>query len=144
MKVKKYRKCSVCQSTEHRADFHGSARDRATREADPMPPDIAMRTMLDPFYALWLVCDGAVGEALANCTRALSQARINNGGTRIGLSAGDTMLVALAELEQRSRQLDPAQVALVRELRRKKDEADVAYMVAARKITEQLGYPPRT
>lgn len=141
MKVKKPRKCSVCKSTEHRADYHGSAREREdmqSREVD-VPPDVALHTMVIPEYALWLVCEGAVGEALANCTRALVDAR----RAKVGVLAGDTMMIALAELDKRSRDLDPAQIALVRELRRKRDEADVAYMVAATKITEKLGYPPK-
>lgn len=142
MKAKKPRKCSVCKSIEHRADYHGSARERAemaAQEANALPPDVAMRTMIEPFYALWLVCEGSVGTALANCTRALSEAR----QVGVGVLAGDTMLIALAELERRSHDLAPEQLAYVRELRRKKDEADVAYMVAAAKITEQLGYPPK-
>lgn len=126
----KKRKCSVCHSTEHRADFHGSKRDRELPPVDMLPPDVAMRTMIQPFYALWLVCENNIGEALANCARTFT-----------GPNSGDTLLIALAELDRRARTLDPEQVVLLRKLRRKRDEAEVAYMAAAAAITEKLGYP---
>lgn len=142
-KSKKKRQCSVCESTEHRADFHGSKRERAQKAAagaETMPPDLAMRTMIDPFYAVWLVCEGSVGEALANCTRKTYEAR------KIGLGglAGDTMLQALAELELRARDLPPELLAQARELRHLMDLAVVKYRTVEFQITDKLGYPRKS
>lgn len=133
---KKTRKCSVCESTEHRADFHGSKRDRAAAGKLPeLPPDIAMRTMIDPFYAVYLVTEGSVGEALANATRSGAEAR------KVGITVGDTMLTALAELELRARDLSPELIVQVRELRHKLDLATIAYRTIEVQITDHLGYP---
>jgi hypothetical protein len=143
VKIKKPRKCSVCKSTEHRADYHGSKRERHQRESlaptIEMPPELAMRSMIDANYALYLVSEGAVGEALANCTRALSEVR------RVGLGTGtgDAMLIGLAELEKRSHDIPPELLSQVRELRRKRDEASAAHAAIATKIIDQLGYPAR-
>jgi hypothetical protein len=126
----------VCDSTEHRADFHGSKRDRAQAGKLPeLSPDIAMRTMIDPFYAVYLVTEGSVGEALANATRAGVEAR------RVGITVGDTMLSALAELELRARNLSPELLVHARELRHKMDLATVAYRTVEMQITDHLGYP---
>ena len=134
--VKKPRKCSVCDSTTHRADFHGSKRDRAQASKLPeLPNDIAMRTMIDPFYAVFLVGEGSVGEALANATRANVEAR------RVGITVGDTMLQALAELELRARDLDPELLKQARELRHQMNLAVVKYRTVEMKITDHLGYP---
>lgn len=133
--MKKKRKCSVCDSTEHRADYHGSKRERAAQGKMPeLPPDVAMRTMIDPFYAVWLVSEGSVGEALANATRGLAEAR------KAGITVGDTMLQALAELELRARDLSPVLLVEVRALRQKLDAAQSEYSAAAKKITDHLGY----
>jgi hypothetical protein len=131
VKIKKPRKCSVCKSTEHRADYHGSKRERHQRESlaptIEMPPELAMRSMIDANYAL------------ANCTRALSEVR------RVGLGTGtgDAMLIGLAELEKRSHDIPPELLSQVRELRRKRDEASAAHAAIATKIIDQLGYPAR-
>ena len=139
-KAKKPRQCSVCESTEHRADFHGSKRDRAAaaRQLQELPPDIAMRTMIDPFYAVYLVTEGSVGEALANATRAGYEAR------KLGMMIGDTMLAALAELELRARDLDPKLLDQARELRHQMDLAVVKYRAVEIQITDKLGYPRKS
>lgn len=141
-KAKKPRKCTVCKSTEHRADYHGSKREREAQaqEAAAMPNDVAMRTMIDPFYAVWLVCQGCVGEALANATRKTVEAR------RIGFGglAGDTMLQALAELELRARDIDPKLIAQAKELRDAMDLATVKYRAVEIQITDKLGYPRKS
>ena len=136
MNAKSPRKCSVCDSTEHRADFHGSKRDRAQAGKLPeLPNDIAMRTMIDPFYAVWLVTYGSVGEALANATRKTYEAR------QQGFNVSDTLLQALAELELRARDVDPALIKQARELRDQLDLATVKYRAVEIQITDKLGYP---
>lgn len=132
---KKPRKCSVCHSTEHRADFHGKKRDRELPELPPMDPAVAMRTMIDPFYAVWLVCEGSVGEALANAMRAGTEAR------RAGLYVGDALLQGLAELELRARDIDPKLIGQARDLRHQMDLAVVKYRTIEMQITDKLGYP---
>lgn len=135
MKVKRLRKCSVCRSTEHRADFHGSKRDRELGELPSLPNDVAMRTMIDPLYAVWLVTQGNVGEALATATRKTHEARA------IGFTVSDTLLQALAELELRARDIDPKLIAQAKELRDAMDLATVKYRTVEMQITDKLGYP---
>lgn len=137
---KKKRKCSLCPSTTHRADFHGSKRDRelAKYKMPELPNDIAMRTMIDPFYAVWLVTEGNVGEALANATRKTHEAR------KIGFNVSDTLLQALAELELRARDLDPQLLKQARELRHLMDLAVVKYRTVEIQITDLLGYPRKS
>lgn len=140
--IRTKRRCTVCKSTEHRADYHGSKRERdaQAQEAATMPSDVAMRTMIDPFYAVWLVCQGSVGEALANATRKTVEAR------RLGFGglAGDTMLQALAELELRARDIDPKLIAQAKELRDAMDLAVVKYRAVEIQITDKLGYPRKS
>jgi aminoglycoside phosphotransferase (APT) family kinase protein len=102
-----------------------------------MEPDVAMRMMLDPQYAVWLVVEGVVGDALANATNAIQAAR------RHGLTSGDTMISALAELHRRARDITPETIAAAAHTRRKLEEAQAAYSEAAAKITVHLGYPVR-
>jgi hypothetical protein len=99
-------------------------------------PDLTMRTMIDPQYAVWLVTKRAVGEALANCTNAIQGVR------RAGLSGagGDAMLQALAELHRRSRDIAPELITAAVKAQRKLHAAQVAYREASTKITKQLGY----
>lgn len=137
IKPKKPRKCSVCDSTEHRADFHGTKAQRAAKASalPELPPAVAMRTMIDPFYAVWLVSQGSIGEALANCMRKTVEAR------QAGLTIGDTMMQALAELELRARDLPPELIAQAKELRDARDLAHVKYRAVEIQITDKLGYP---
>lgn len=139
-KTKKPRKCSVCESTEHYASYHGTKKERelAKYKMPELPNDIAMRTMIDPFYAVWLVTEGSVGEALANATRKTHEAR------KIGFNVSDTLLQALAELELRARDLDPELLKQARELRHLMDLAVVKYRTVEIQITDKLGYPRRS
>lgn len=143
MTAKKKRKCSVCESTEHRADFHGTKKQRereAARTVSPFdyPNDVAMRTMIDPFYAVWLVVEGSIGEALANATRKTHEART------IGFAVSDTMLQALAELELRARDVSPELIKQAKELRHAMDLATVKYRTVEFQITDKLGYPRKS
>jgi hypothetical protein len=127
----KSKKCSHC---------HQSGHNRTTcqeRDADPMPPNVAMRTMIDPLYAVLLVTEGSVGEALSNATRGAAQIR------QLGLGTGDAMIQALAELELRARSLPPEMIALAHDLKCRLDEAQAAYSREVAEICVRLGYAPR-
>lgn len=110
-------KCTLCRKPGHNRS------GCPEKTPDPLPPDIALQTMITPLYATWLVTENAVGEALANATRALA-----------GRGAGDALLQALAELDLRARNLSPEEIATARDLRQKADAAQAAYASAAAKI----------
>lgn len=70
------------------------------------PADDLMRMLIDPMHALDLVAEGKVAEALANATRRIGEIQRDDLGH---LVCGD-ILIALAELDLRARQLPPAMI----------------------------------
>jgi len=139
VKKRTVRHCTVCGQVGHRSDFHGTREERnrvILGQSQTMEPDQAMRVMIQPFYASWLVSEGKIGEALSNATKALAVEKHP--------VAGDALLIALAELESRARKLDPTMLAELRELRKKRDEADAAFKQVEATLTNKLGYKAGT
>lgn len=91
--------------------------------------DTVMRTIIDPNYALWLVCEGSTSDALANATREKPSGMV-----------GDTMLQALAELDLRAKKVPAEQIAEIKSAKAKLDAALAEHTEARRKIIEKLGY----
>jgi hypothetical protein len=137
----KTRKCRTCQQPGHNSATCATKAgkvDYYTKHASStdMDPDVTMRTMIDPQYAVWLVTERVIGEALANCTNAIQEAR----RAGLGGAGGDAMLQALAELHRRSRDIAPELITAAAKAQRKLYAAQAAYREASTKITQQLGY----
>jgi hypothetical protein len=136
----KRRHCGFCNQSGH--NRRACPLDRATKPphrsagAAAMAPDVAMHTMLDVNYAIYLVTEGRVGEALSNATRAIAEVR------EAGLVSSDTMIIALAELELRAREIAPIETVILKDLRQKRDEAAAAYNVEMTAIAKRLGFKP--
>jgi hypothetical protein len=117
----------------------------ASRDALPRttPADELMRLLIDPLHALALVTEGTVGEALANATRRIGELNRDN----LGHLACSDILIALAELELRSRQLSPEMIGAigstntaVEEAKRALAEAERAHARAKAEVLVALGY----
>lgn len=76
-----------------------------------MPPDELMRLLIPPVQALELTLQGMAAEALANATRRFDALKRD----RLDHLTSNGILTALAELDLRGRQLDPALVNRVRQ-----------------------------
>lgn len=84
-------------------------RKKAQRQPDRLPqapPDELMRVLIDPMHALDLVAEGKVAEALANATRRIGELNRDD----LGHLTCSEILIALAELDLRARQLPPSMI----------------------------------
>ncbi len=103
MKTKKKRYCSVCNSTEHRADHHGKKADRATRILNQAPileleGDDALRTLIMPDYAVYIVMTDQIGQAISGAVNGYEKA----GEGQRGMS----MVSAFSKLAERAAKID--------------------------------------
>lgn len=95
-------KCGLCHEGGHnRTTCTKAPRPRTVSELSRLPPDEAMRLLIDPAHALVLVTEGKAAEALANATRRIGE--LDRDG--LGHLASSDILTALAELELKARQL---------------------------------------
>ena len=92
------------------------------------PPHELMRVLIDPMHALVLVTQGKVGEALANATLRIGD--LNRDG--LGNLVCSDILIALAELELRARQLTPATIESVQSTSTAIESAKAALAAAER------------
>lgn len=84
-------------------------RKKAPRSPECLPQAPAadlMRGLIEPMHALDLVAEGKVAEALASATRQIGELSRNGLGN---LTSSD-ILIALAELDLRARELPPAMI----------------------------------
>jgi hypothetical protein len=65
-----------------------------------------LRMLIDPMQAIDLVAEGKAAEALANATRCIGELRRND----LGHLVCSDILIALAELDLRGRQLPPGMI----------------------------------
>jgi hypothetical protein len=65
-----------------------------------------MRMLIDPMQAIDLVAEGKAAEALANATRRIGELQRDD----LGHLVCSDILIALAELDLRGRQLPPAMI----------------------------------
>lgn len=115
--------CGRCRESGHnRTTCPKSERLPQVPQASPAE---LLRVLIDPMHALTLVTEGKTAEALANATRQIGE--LNRDG--LGHLACSDILIALAELELRSRQL-PAAIAGVRSTRAAVESAKAALAAA--------------
>lgn len=97
-------KCSVCREIGHNRTTcpKNTARTRII-DLPRATPDELMRMLIDPIHALDLVAEGKAAEALANATRRIGELQRDD----LGHLVCSDILIALAELDLRARQLPP-------------------------------------
>ena len=122
-------KCGRCREVGHNRTTCPKNPPRPPSGRLPQtPPDELMRMLIDPRQALALVTEGTAGAALANATRRIGE--MNRDG--LGHLACSDILVALAELELRARQIDPERLDSIRSTAAAIDAAEVALEAARR------------
>jgi hypothetical protein len=128
-------RCGFCKGIGHNRLTCPKRADQQAKTANGVhiepaaTRDAVMRTIIDPNYALWLLSEGATGDALANATREKPPGMV-----------GDMMLQALAELDLRAKKVPTDQIATLKALKKQHDEALSAYNSIRHEITKKLGY----
>lgn len=133
--MKKSRKCSFCHKPGHysnkcpeRHHVTQGFTPKGSKPKNEQEPVAVMRSVIDQFYAIWLVLDGSVSDALV-------------GAVTQGVPTSDALVKGLAELQVRAKKIPADQLARARELRAAHLAAHAAYQTEAQKILVQLGYP---
>ena len=85
-----------------------------------------MRILIDPMQALVLVTEGKAGEALANATRRINELNRDD----LGHLVCSDILIALAELELRGRQISPKMLESIQSASKDIESAKAALTAA--------------
>ena len=97
-------KCGLCRESGHNQKTCPKRPSQSSPTRLPRAtPDELMRMLIDPMQALVLVTEGNAGEALANATRRINELNRDD----LGHLVCSDILIALAELELRGRQISP-------------------------------------
>jgi hypothetical protein len=124
-------KCGLCREIGHNRTTCPKNEVRVLKMPQASPDEL-MRLLIDPMHALALVEERKVGEALANATRRIGEL------SRDGLKhlACSDILIALAELELRARQISPEAIDNVGSTREAVEAAKRALAAAERAHTK--------
>ena len=122
-------KCGLCREAGHNRTTCPKSPPRQHAGALPrLPPAELMRMLISPGQALDLLVEGKAAEALANATRQIGGLQRDG----LGHLVGSDILVALAELDLRAKELGPAPVHIIKQTERALEEAKERLVAAER------------
>lgn len=140
-------KCSRCREHGHnRTTCPKNPPRPLSGRLSQSPPDDLMRMLIDPAQALALVAEGKVAEALANATRRIGEMNRDD----LGHLACSDILIALAELDLRGKQISPEMLDGIRSTGEDIEAAKAALVAAERaharakaEVLSVIGYRER-